>query len=233
MNNQIINNLCSKFIKEIDSIIFFYNDITGSLKKQKQNTSTFSELVFYRGYVLLEVFISDYFINCIHQDQTKFFDCKKKEIDKHIKQKFPELDLLFVTYNQPNKLSVEELSLLIDKEEKNITFKPFSKMQDRSKHWLDSQYDEKVNNIPNDTLLVLDAARAIRDCISHQSNSSFKSMNKCISEIPKSTNLQFLNEKIQAKTYIGSYLKKSNNSKRRIEIFMDEFKSFVEQLKIN
>jgi len=54
--------ICKDFVREIQNLIDFHNDVAVALPKQSNygnRFSTLAEVVFHRGYVAFEEFISD------------------------------------------------------------------------------------------------------------------------------------------------------------------------------
>ena len=76
--------------------------------------------------------------------------------------------------------SMADLEALLDPDGWNITFKEYAQFESRCADWLVPGYFSKVSGVPNRRKRVIDSAKVIRNCIAHQSNSSFAEMNRVV-----------------------------------------------------
>lgn len=227
-------SLCTDFEQEIDSFIQFYQDGVGSLlalSNSKSRISLLSELVFHRGYVALESFISAWFIGCINRDTSQYLNFRENSIRQSVQSKFTLWDDSHLSYSPPKHPPFAQIASLLDKEEKNLTFKDFSQMKQRACDWLITDWYDKIKNISPERQAILDAAKSIRNCIAHQSPNSFQEMNQYIQQLPTTGNANLLKREINSVNNVGAYLKAKQQNKSRVEIFLDEFKAFGSELK--
>jgi len=228
------SDICDDFENEIESFIEFYEDGIKSLRSlsnSKSRISIFSELVFHRSYVALESFISAWFLGCINRDASRYLSFREQAILQSIKEKFDPWDATHISYSPPSHPSSSDISSLLDKEERNLTFKNFCMMSQRANDWLSESWSSKVNQITTERRAILDTAKTVRNCIAHQSRDSFREMNESILQLPTTGNASFLKREINSVKDVGAYLKVNQQGQSRINIFLKEFKEFGSDLK--
>jgi hypothetical protein len=115
---------------------------------------------------------------------------------------------------------------LLDPAGWNITFKLYAKFESRSRDWLTQAFVSKVTGVPKQRKEIIDAAKAIRNCIAHQSESSFTEMNTFVGNLPNSGVARHLRTTVNSVSNVGAYLKSTVDGKMRVEHYLDEFKKF-------
>jgi hypothetical protein len=100
-------------------------------------------------------------------------------------------------------------------------------MVNRAQHWLAPQYSAKFAKLSTNQLLVIDAARLLRNCIAHQSQRSYDEMNKALRALPNVDPLWNLRRGSNRVHSVGAYLKTSVVGKSRTELYLDEFRALA------
>ncbi|CAG1008659.1 hypothetical protein ANAEL_03702 [Anaerolineales bacterium] len=227
-------DLCRSLTDEISELRQFYLDTTIAINakaRTDRQLSLLSELVFHQSYVMFESFISAWFIGCINRDASQFLRFRENTVRQSVKDKFDTRDETWLSYSPPKHPRVNDLARLLDKEEKNVTFKDYAAMEQRAKDWLTNAWSSKVSGITLDQRAIIDAAKVIRNCIAHRSQSSFKEMNDVLQNLPTTGASAFLRRDVNAVKVVGAYLKSLRQEKTRVEIFLDEFTQLANALK--
>ena len=77
-------DICDDFDVEITELTTFFKVTAGGIASDKDR-SLLSELVFHRGYVGVEAFLSAWFAGSINQDSTVFLTHRKTRIETMVK----------------------------------------------------------------------------------------------------------------------------------------------------
>jgi hypothetical protein len=190
-----------------------------------------SEIVFHQSYVMLESFISAWFIGCINRDASVCLKFRENAIRNSVGDKFDAKDKSWLSYSPPKHPNVSDLAKLLDKEEKNITFKDYATMERRAKEWLSIPWSSKISSVALDRQVNINAAKAIRNCIAHRSQSSFSEINSVLQNLPNTGTSALLRRDANAVNIVGVYLKSLQQGKTRVEIFLDEFTQLANSLR--
>ena len=172
--------LCEQVQDRLAQLHEFYDDAWAAFNGDQHaaaRQSTLGELVFHRAYVELESFLSAYFVACINRNAGTFVDSRRSQIEASVRAKYPGTTVDYVAFEPPNHLTVAAVGGLVDGNEQNLTFGSYAQMVDRAQQWLAPEWAAKIVAVPVSRQRVVDAAKAIRNCIAHQSKASFDSMN--------------------------------------------------------
>jgi hypothetical protein len=225
------SDVCSDFETEIDALIVFFTSSTQRLSTDKDK-SVLAELVFHRGYVAVEAFLSAWFLGAINRDSTQYFTSRKAAITASVEDKYSTWDTTHLDYHPPAHVNVTDLEALLDPDGWNITFRSVAAMIQRANDWLVPQFRGKVRGISTDRAAILDAAKAIRNCIAHQSQGSFDEMKQKLTAIPARGVGTALRRPANAVANVGAYLKaEGHGDKSRVENYLDEFKGLANDLR--
>ena len=224
-------DVCADFETEIDDLIGFFTSSTQKFDADKDK-SVLAELVFHRGYVAVEAFFSAWFLGAINRDSTQYFTWRKAAITASVHDKYSAWDVTHLDYHPPSHVHVAALEALLDPDGWNITFKSVAAMTQRANDWLVPQFRGKVRGISVDRAAILDAAKAIRNCIAHQSQGSFDEMKQKLTAIPARGVGNDLRRPVNAVAIVGAYLKaEGHGDKSRVENYLDEFKGLATDLR--
>lgn len=225
--------LCSDVRSELSALSAFCQageNALASGPSAASNLSTLNELVFHRSYVAMETFISAYFIGCINRDASVFLGFRRNQITQSVRAKYAPWDVSHLTYSPPVHPTVADISSLLDSQDRNVTFKNYAEMIQRANDWLPNTWATKVGRVPADRQCILDAAKAIRNCIAHQSRDSFREMNSAIQALPTAGNAGLLHRPANSVSRVGAYLKAKMNGRPRTAIFIAEFDALAQNL---
>ena len=228
MNKRNPTELADAFRGNIDDLLTFHAELI-ECAVSGGNQSVLASLVFHRAYVYLETFLSDWFTAAINRDSTVFRASREQKIRDSISSKFSAWDVGQLSYSPPAHLTLEQIGQLLDPTRRNTTFGSYSKFVEAANSNLAAPFATKVTAVPNNRRRILDAAKAIRNCISHQSDSSRDKMNQQLTSLPVTGNCGRLRRRVNAVRYVGSYLKSAAGSETRLEIYLHEF----DQLALN
>ncbi|MCA9028961.1 MAG: hypothetical protein KDA86_27415 [Planctomycetaceae bacterium] len=222
--------ICNQFKSEMDSFIKFRSDLV-SCAGSASNQSHLAAIVFHRAFVSLESYLSAWFVAAINRDSTQFLAHRESKIRDLVKSEISAWDENKLTYSPPIHISVSDLTVLVDPDEKNLTFYDHPDMQKKAAKWLSPAYKAKVDSIKFPLPNIYRAAKTIRNCIAHQSKSSFDAMNTTLNALPNTGVCGQLRNHVNSVNNVGSHLKAVFNGKTRTEIYLEQFKKIADQLK--
>ena len=223
-------DICDEFRDEIGTLETFLTDSL-AVAYSSRNKSLLAELVFHRAYVAVESFLSAWIIGAINRDPSKFIAHRTTAITQSLSDKFSPWDALQLTYSPPAHIAVADLTILVDPDGWNLTFKSFDKLKSKCTDWLTPMYAAKVGAVPNQRQKLIDAAKAIRNCVAHQSRSSFTEMNAHLSALPNAGVCRHLRITLNAIGNVGSHLKAAAGGSTRVSLYLQEFKALGTDLR--
>ncbi len=227
-------SICNDFDTEVSGLGAFLGDVAGGLDDRGAHDPRLGilcELVFHRGYVAFESFISALIIGCVNKDARPFLQYEAHRVDESIATKFSDAHAARTHFQVVKHLSVQEIDALLTSEGKNITFTTAEQMVSKAKQWLPSQYSSKFGKLSKNQLLAIDLSRLIRNCIAHQSHRSFDEMNKALRALPNVALLWNFRRGSNKVHDVGSYLKTSIAGRSRTELFLEQFRNIAGSLK--
>jgi hypothetical protein len=101
---------------------------------------------------------------------------------------------------------MSELEAIVDHGDWNLTFASVTKMKEKAPQWLATTHPKRILSVTADEELLIDTARAIRDCIAHQSIASGKEMNLALKGIDANGAYPHLVRPKRTVGDIGAYL---------------------------
>ena len=104
-------------------------------------------------------------------------------------------------------------------------------MKEKASRWLITSYSNKINAINFPLPRIYRAAKTIRNCIAHQSQSSFDTMNATLKALPNTGVCVHLRKDIRAVSDVGAHLKSVFGGKTRTDIYIEQFKKIASKLK--
>ena len=223
------SDICTDFKAEIASLRRFWDELAGG-NLSSRDRSTLAELVFHRANVAVEAFVSAWFFGAVNRDATRFFSSRRNSVLQSVASRFSVWDSHCLHYKPPKHVAVTSLEPLVDPNGWNIAFGSYEKLEGRADEWLASDFRAKIRSIPDSRVAVLDAARAIRNCTSHQSRSSFQEMKCSLAELPDSGVCSHFRRTARSVNNIGAYLKAKVGSKTRLDVFLDECEALADNL---
>lgn len=209
-----------------DEIVTLETLLTNSWKvaASSRDKSFLAELVFHRAYVAVESFLSAWIIGAINRDSSQFISHRTSSITQSVIAKFSAWDASQFAYSPPAHIAVADLQTLVDPDGWNVTFKSFDQLKSKCADWLVAKHKNKVHSVPIQRQKVIDAAKAIRNCIAHQSQSSFTEMKHILSGLPNSGVCRHLRTTVNAVSNVGSHLKAAAGGSTRVQMYLQEFR---------
>lgn len=241
MNKKNINKLSIDFHEEIDSLLTFYSETVPAIGKRlasggspgyDSHNSVLAEVVFHRGFVAVESFLSDWFIACINHNPSAYLKWRETAINNSVEDRFGKWYVEhFLTYRRLTHLKQSVIEELVNPEGENVTFSYHDQLKQRASDWLSPEWNSKVASVDKNRLLILDGAKKIRNRIAHNSRRSLTEMNDALKSLLKRGNALLLRPEKNSIKKVGSYLKaKPKNDRTRLQIFFEEFKGFADDL---
>ena len=230
MRKKNPTDICDQFIKEMDSFIKFRKELVGCAVSDG-NQSLLAALVFHRAYVSLESFLSAWFLAAINRDPSQFFQQRESKIRNLVKTEISHWDDTKISYSPPKHIKVDDLTPLIDPNERNLNFYDHADMKEKASRWLITSYSNKINAINFPLPRIYRATKTIRNCIAHQSQSSFDTMNATLKALPNTGVCVHLRKDIRAVSDVGAHLKSVFGGKTRTDIYIEQFKKIASKLK--
>jgi len=227
-------DLCSDFQLELDALNEFRTEmgehIVGTAGAAGR-LSTLHEVVFHRGCVALESFLSAYLIGCVNRDATTFMEFRRGQIWQSVGAKYTDWDLEHLAYGPPQHPSLADVTGLLDGADENLAFGSFEQLAAFAQPRLAPEWYDRITATPVERRAIVDMARAIRNCVAHQSVVSFRRMNEAIEALPEVGNAGLLRRQVNAVRNVGAYLKAYQGERTRTRIIFDEFWALAEALK--
>lgn len=250
-----LKKLCTKFNNEIDSLLEFYIDMHKAASTRPHRLKyqrLLAEGVFHRGFVLMECFLSDWYVGCVKLAPKKFLDKREEEVEVIVEEAVQKLKkdygeatcegFLDYTIRKPNDPTIGSIKQYLDSKQWNITFKSFKDLRSKAK-CLSDTWSQKVKKVLSRRQKILDTAYSIRNFIAHNSDASRDKMNTAIETVPYApltvkTNGGTEQRKKSSKRTAGVYLNKPtklssevpNGKARTLEVFLREFKALANDL---
>ena len=217
------SDICDDYRSEIGDLETFWED-SQKVTTSSRNKSLLAELVFHRGYVAVESFLSAWIVGAVNRDSSQFLQHRKNALTQSVSSKFSSWDVAHFSYSPPTHISANDLKTLLDPDGWNITFGSFQKLKERCADWLAPSFLAKIDSVPAQRRKIINAAKAIRNCVAHQSESSFREMNNQVSSLPNSGTCRHLRTSVNSVSNVGSHLKAAAGGKTRVELYLQEFK---------
>jgi hypothetical protein len=127
---------------------------------------------------------------------------------------------------------MEKVEELIDPDGYNLTFRSAVDMVKRAKKWLVPKHASGFDALTKGDIAFLDAARSVRNCLAHQSKSSFERMNDCLGSKELIAPYAVFHRGANLKEDIGAYLKSDAGGKSRLLAYLDALESVAKALKV-
>ena len=222
--------ICDEFKSEMDALVTFRSDLI-NCAVSAGNQSLLAALVFHRGFVSLESFLSAWFLAAINKDSSQFTSHREKRIRDLVSSEISTWDESKLSFSPPKHISVTDLTTLVDPDEQNLTFYDYDALKKQSDKWLAAVYRTKVDSINYPLPRIYRAAKTIRNCIAHQSKSSFDKMNSTLTALPNHLVCAHLRNNIRSVNDVGVHLKAAFAGVTRAEIYIDQFKKIADKLR--
>ena len=217
------NYLKRQFRKEIDCLITHFERVTraiASSKHAKADTSRIAESVFVSAYVSFEGFLSNLFVAYINCAPARFLEFNENRIRQSAQDKFGEWHAGRLSFSSVRHIKVDTLRGILDPGQRNITFGSTAKIKERANEILARANNRRIQALSVHDASVIDTAKAIRDYISHRSDSAYREMNQQLQRVdqgPPNRHLGRGENEIQA---VGSFLKAETQTEKRVILYL-------------
>jgi len=222
-------DICQDFRNEISELEVFLQD-SMNVSTSSKNKSLIAELVFHRAYVAVESFLSAWIVGAINRDSSKYLRTRETSIKQSVNEKYSSWDVSHLIYSPPAHIPMGDLKDLMDPDGWNITFKTFDRLESKCTDWLAPHFFSKVHGVSGTRRKIIDAAKSIRNCIAHQSQSSFSEMNQSVSSLPKDGVSENLQTPVNSVNNVGAHLKAKVGGKMRVQHYLHEFQELGSDL---
>lgn len=235
MNKLNPKDVASEFDSETTKLVDYYRRSAASLvgsATEKSDASLLAEHVFLSAAISFEGALSDLFFAYTNKDASVFIAKKQSLIQESVKREFGDWYAKKVNLGSIKHLRAGELYPLLDPNGHNITFYDAKKMIDRASKNLLPVYAAKYKALSPSQQKLMNAAKFIRNCIAHRSESSYEAMMDALVKL-QGSNFKALARTADKKVNsIGAYLKASTgpNKPTRLEVYLLELKTTVNAL---
>lgn len=174
-------------------------------------------------YVDYECLLSDLFHGYINNDSGKYMSFVENQIRSSVGAKYSSWHSSHLTFTPPKHVDSRTLRKLLDPTNWNITFPDAMSMQNRATDWLPIRFSKRFAALTPSDVALVDAAHALRNCISHNSESSRKVMNTKIKAVAVSAICpnKLLGITGNGVNTVGKYLRASTSSGLRVTVYSD------------
>ena len=233
MNKLSPEDVANKFEAEVTRLIDYYSRsvaaLTGS-PTEKSDTSLLAEHVFLSAAISFEGALSDIFFAYTNIDSSAFVAKKESLVKELVKKEYGSWYADKINFGTVKHINAGDLYPLLDPNGHNITFYDGRKMVDRAEKNLIPAHAAKYKALNNSQVKLMNAAKFIRNCIAHRSDSSYEAMMDALVKLTSSTFKSLARSKDKKVNSIGAYLKaatKPRSSMTRLELYLTELKNIV------
>lgn len=235
MRKRSLDTVFGDFKADLKSLRTFYKKALTGLKAQDEEKSqhgTLCELVFQSAYVAFETYISSLFVGFINNDVSVFSADQEKRILTLVENEIGVWHKARTKFVPDVHIPLEQVEELIDPNGYNLTFKTTSDMVKRAKKWLVTKHASGFVALTKGDIAFLDAARSIRNCLAHQSKSSYERMNACLGSSELVGQYAPFHRGANLKEDIGAYLRSVANGQCRLLSYLDALETVAKGLKV-
>jgi hypothetical protein len=228
------SDVIDDFKSQIDELSEYFGRvdaaIAGTTTRQK-DISLLAEQSFVTAAVAFESFLSDLFVAFINRNPSKLQTEYESRIKESVKTKYGQWHSSQVKFVGVKHLSVDQISEIMDKDSRNITFSSAATMKAEASAWLPKDFANLFKKLSTHDEAAIDCVKAVRDFIAHRSDSAKDRMNdelKRVGTVPPNKDLGRGAQKVH---YIGSFLKAEFQAKRRVQLYWERLKGIAESLR--
>jgi hypothetical protein len=174
--------------------------------------SLLASLVFLSSVVLWEGFVNDMFIAYLNIDSSGERSRLQAAITNHLTEEYGDFVASNTTVTLPAHIAKADVARLLDRSDKNITFRSGDDLKDGAKRHLSAIHQATFDALTARETKAITAWTKVRNCIAHRSVGSIKAMNEALivqaMNAPVNRGLKRGHNKI---SNIGSWLKARPN----------------------
>nr|WP_314582259.1 hypothetical protein [uncultured Pseudomonas sp.] len=226
----------SDFISQVDASLEHYQRVIISLSStpnEKLDISIMSQTLFHSVFVDFECFLSDLFLAYLNSDFSQYQATFESSVRASVSDKHSPWFSGKISFNVPRHMKIDDIAEAVDPTGWNMTFKSCDVMKTQARKWLATAHRNRICNLANDDIAIIDTARAIRNCIAHQSTGSVSIMNQMLSsvEVGHARNLN-LGRGTKNVTSVGAFLKARHAGIPRVVRYAERLKDAAQSLTI-
>lgn len=230
-------DVLSEFVAQVDGSLAHYERVLTSLggtNNEKLDVTLMSRTLLHTVFVDFECFLSDLFVAYMNRDFSQYQSTFEHSVKASASAKHSPWLSQRITFNRPAHMTVDQLAEAIDPTGWNLTFTSTNAMKDKARAWLADPYRAKVLALSAEDERLVDAARAMRNWIAHQSSGSSDKMNDLLADIERGpgTDNHELGRGVRKITSIGAFLKTKLNHERRVQSYCRRLKEVATSLTI-
>jgi hypothetical protein len=226
-------DVADAFEAEVTKLIDYYARSVAVLSgtpTEKSDTSLLAEHVFLSAAISFEGALSDMFFSYTNKDSSAFVGRKESLIKELVKREHGEWYANKIQIGTIKHIKASELYPLLDPNGHNITFYDGKKMIEKARKCLIDVHAAKYTALNQSQIKVMNAAKFIRNCIAHRSESSYEAMTDALVRLQSSAFKGLARSKDKRVGSIGAYLKASAGPKSplsRLELYLIELNNVV------
>ena len=168
------------YVKTVGDRIAWFNRVSARLvgtSTELTDLNLLCENFVTSVYVEFECLISDIFHAYINNDNRVWAAFVGSQIKNSVRDKYSAWHAHNLSFDAPVHIKSQDLRRLLDPTNWNITFKDCASLQQRATEWLGTSHATAFSSISSSDIALIDAAHALRNCISHNSESSRRIVN--------------------------------------------------------
>lgn len=225
-------DVADKFETEILKLIDYYIrscSLLAGTSTEKSDTSLLAEHVFLSAAISFEGALSDIYFAYTNIDSSTFIKKKETSIRDAVKKDFGQWYANKIDLGAIKHIKADELYPLLDPRGHNITFYDGKTMVDKARSNLIPVHAAKYQALTAHQLKLLSAAKFIRNCVAHRSDSSYDAMTDALVKLLSGPFKGLGRTKDKKVVSIGAYLKSgiAVQNVTRLEIYLSEMKNIV------
>lgn len=221
------------FSSDLNALGSFYDRAAASLSSTshaKADLSLLAEGVFVSASVLLEAFLSDLFIVYINRNASQLMQFEKARSSEMLAKKVSRWYADHTRFPNLQHIPVADLRSHLDSRGFNLTFKDAAQLKSRAQEWLVSQYSSGFSSLSAADERLLDAVRAVRDCLAHQSQASRSGMNEALRALADDAVNAPLARTTNRVNTVSAYLKATVGGSTRLAHYFDRLRTIGDSL---
>lgn len=226
-------DVADDFESEIARLIDYYSRSSTALvgsATEKSDTSLLTEHVFLAAAISFEGALSDIYFAYTNIDSSAFIQKKEALIKDLVKKEFGQWYADKFELGSIKHIKTAELYPLLDPRGYNISFYDGRAMVEKADKNLIPAHAAKYKALSTSQLKLINAAKFMRNCIAHRSESSYEAMTDALLKLLSSTFKNLGRNKDKQVKSIGAYLKSvvsTATGQSRLEVYLTEMKNII------
>jgi hypothetical protein len=224
------NAVVDDYLALLDDSLQVWSETVAALPTERLRKQASTD-AFLRAAVGWETFLSDWYVAAINRAPGPFVAAIRKQLE----DRAPSTWAPVVTFGFGEHPTVEQVVNALDARGRNVTFRDAADLKQRAASDLGPPYFGVVAALQLRDLRVIDAVKAIRDCLAHRSSASVRTMNACLDALSvKEGSLRKGGQATLRLTGIGKYLhgRRTVQGHRRLVAYHNRLYGLAERLRV-